>query len=93
MKKTPIESTLAEFMNVASMPAPAPRWEGGSAFMTPALFGEEKRPMPIAVQEQDQREPDVGEVDRAARSGAGSSRAASSIPPVANGRAPKWSER
>ncbi len=34
-------------MNVASMPAPAPRWDGGRLFITPALFGEVKRPMPI----------------------------------------------
>ena len=64
MKKTPIESTLAELMNVASIPAPAPRCCGGSEFITPALFGEEKRPMPITVQEQDEREPDVRETDR-----------------------------
>ena len=42
-----IERTLAEFMKVASMPAPAPRCEGGREFITPALFGEAKRPMPI----------------------------------------------
>ena len=47
MKKTPIESTLAELTNVASMPAPAPRWVGGSAFITPALFGAANRPIPI----------------------------------------------
>ena len=29
------------------MPAPAPRCEGGRLFITPALFGEENRPMPI----------------------------------------------
>ena len=34
-------------MNVASMPAPAPRWVGGRLFITPALFGEAKSPMPI----------------------------------------------
>ena len=47
VKKTPIESTLAEFMNVASIPAPAPRCGGGSAFITPALFGDANRPIPI----------------------------------------------
>ena len=46
VKKTPIESTLAEFMNVASIPAPAPRWLAGSEFITPALFGDENRPIP-----------------------------------------------
>ena len=31
------------------MPAPAPRWLGGSEFITPALFGAENRPMPIPI--------------------------------------------
>ncbi len=47
VKNTPIESTLAEFMNVASIPAPAPRCSRGSAFITPALFGDANSPIPI----------------------------------------------
>ena len=45
----PIDSTVAEFWNVAAMPAPAPRWLGGMLFMIPARFGEENRPMPTPL--------------------------------------------
>ena len=40
------DSTLAEFINVASIPAPAPRCAGGSAFITPAPLGAENKPIP-----------------------------------------------
>ena len=45
VKKMPIESTMAAFMVVAPMPEPAPRWSGGSEFMTAARLGEANRPM------------------------------------------------
>ena len=93
VKKTPIESTLAEFIEVASIPAPAPRCDGGRLFITPALFGEAEEPHADPVQQQDQPEPDVAEVDRQQRSGVAKLSAASTIPPVAKGRAPKRSER
>ena len=64
VKKTPIESTLAEFMNVASIPAPAPRCAGGSEFMTPAAVGRREEAHADPVQQEDEREPDVREVDR-----------------------------
>ena len=38
-KKTPIERTWAEFMNVPLMPAPAPRWSAGRLFMTAIWLG------------------------------------------------------
>ena len=48
-KKMPIESTIAEFWNVAAMPAPTPRRLGGRLFMIPAWFGEANRPMPRPI--------------------------------------------
>ena len=42
----PIDSTVAEFWNVAAIPAPAPRCRAGSAFMIPARLGEPNMPMP-----------------------------------------------
>ena len=45
-KKIPIDSTIAEFMKVAAMPPPAPRWLTGSEFMIDARFGEKKIPIP-----------------------------------------------
>src|ERR1700688_2271406 len=35
VKKMPIESTWAEELNVAAMPAPAPRWLDGRLFIMP----------------------------------------------------------
>lgn len=46
LKKMPIDSTMAEFMNVAAMPPPAPRWLAGRLFMMLARLGEKKMPMP-----------------------------------------------
>ena len=46
VKKMPIDSTVAEFWNVALMPAPTPRLSGGRLFMIAARFGEANRPMP-----------------------------------------------
>ena len=48
-KKTPIETTVPEFTNVARMPAAAPRWRAGTAFMTPAELGEKNRPEPMPL--------------------------------------------
>ena len=48
VKNRPIESTWAEFWNVLSIPAPAPRWSGGRLFITEAWLGEKKRPIPTA---------------------------------------------
>jgi hypothetical protein len=44
VKKTPMESTPAEFMKVPFMPAPAPRWSGGRLFMTAIWFGVKNMP-------------------------------------------------
>ena len=49
VKNTPIESTMAEFWNVALMPAPTPRRSGGRLFMIPARLGEANRPMPMPL--------------------------------------------
>src|ERR1700722_16809470 len=43
-KKIPMESTWAEFMKVAFMPAPAPRWSGGRLFMMAIWLGEKNIP-------------------------------------------------
>ena len=92
MKKIPIESTCAEFWKVWFMPPPAPRCCGGRLFITAARLGEANMPieMPISA-------------STSANSGKGKSigssisrtklSAAPSIPPVANQRAPKRSER
>jgi hypothetical protein len=45
-KKIPIDSTDAEFMNVAIMPPAAPRASAGTAFIISALFGDTNRPEP-----------------------------------------------
>ena len=49
VKKMPIESTWAEELNVAAMPAPAPRWLAGRLFMMPVWLGAMKRPMPTEL--------------------------------------------
>lgn len=49
VKNTPIERTWAEFWKVFIMPAPAPRWSKGSEFITPARFGEAKRPIDMPI--------------------------------------------
>ena len=48
VKNRPMDSTVAEFWKVLSIPAPAPRWSGGRLFMTAAWLGEKNRPMPTA---------------------------------------------
>ena len=45
VKKMPIDRTMAEFMIVAPIPEPWPRWAGGSEFMMAARLGEANRPM------------------------------------------------
>ena len=49
LKNTPIESTDAEFWNVAAMPAPDPRWSGGRLFMIPVRFGAANRPIAAPI--------------------------------------------
>ena len=88
VKKIPIESTWAEFWKVWFMPPPAPRSAGGRLFMIPARLGDANRPIAESVQQQDQREGRVGEVDRQQLQQEEADSAATSIPPVANGRAP-----
>ena len=46
VKKMPMDSTMAEFWNVALIPAPTPRLSRGRLFMIPARFGEANSPMP-----------------------------------------------
>ncbi len=48
VKNRPIDRTVAEFWNVFSIPAPAPRWSGGKLFITDAWLGEKNMPMPSA---------------------------------------------
>ena len=49
VKKMPIDSTWAEELKVAAMPAPAPRWLDGRLFMIPVWFGAMKSPMPTEL--------------------------------------------
>ena len=63
-----------------------------SEFITPALFGDENRPIPTPFSSEDQREPDVARSRREARSSSRKLARRAIIPPVANGRAPKRSE-
>ena len=46
LKKTPIDSTMPVFWNVARMPEAWPRWAGGTEFMMAVVFGGTKTPMP-----------------------------------------------
>jgi hypothetical protein len=46
VKKMPMDSTNAEFWNVAIIPPAAPRWLAGTEFIISAQFGETNRPEP-----------------------------------------------
>ena len=91
VKKMPMDRTMAEFWNVALMPAPTPRRSGGRLFMMPARLGEANRPMPM---------PFISRISANCQysklTGSSSSRtnemAATTIPPVAKGRAPNRSD-
>src|ERR1017187_2161620 len=48
VKNRPMDSTVAEFWKVLSIPAPAPRCSGGRLFMTAAWLGEKDSPMATA---------------------------------------------
>jgi hypothetical protein len=92
VKKTPIDSTCAEFMNVWFIPPPAPRCSGGRLFITAARLGDENIPIdsPLSASTS----PNSG-YEKSIGSSISSPKlsAAPSIPAVANPRAPKRSER
>src|SRR6516165_6399558 len=89
-KKMPIDSTMPEFWNVARIPDAAPRWRAGTLFMMPVAFGAAKRPKPITLRRM--RAPNTGKMKLAGRNSSNRyERAATSMPPVANGRAPNRS--
>jgi len=46
LKKTPIDSTMPEFWNVARMPDAWPRSSAGTEFMTAVVLGGVNTPMP-----------------------------------------------
>ena len=92
-KKIPIESTRAEFWNVVAIPAPAPRRLAGRLFMMPAWLGDANRPIAEPDQEQQQRRTTGSRSSTGRSSSRKKLSAATSMPPVANGRAPKRSER
>ncbi len=92
MKKTPIESTLDAVVAVVSTPAPAPRCSAGSEFITAALFGGVKSPIPAPIRSRMVANQTYEKLTGNAISSANPS-AASSMPPVENGRAPKRSDR
>src|SRR5438132_1472378 len=86
-KKTPIDSTMPLFMNVARIPDAAPRWLAGTLFMIAVVLGAANRPEPTPLRKINT--PKTGNEKLA-----GSHirrkkvRALSAIPPVAKGRAP-----
>jgi len=86
-KNSPMDSTNPAFWKVARMPEAAPRWRAGTAFMIPAVLGaaNSPEPMPLASSStaNTQYGKSMGSSVRAAKLAA-----VSSMPPVANGRAP-----
>ena len=88
----PTDSTCAEFWKVWFMPPPAPRSWAGRLFITAARLGEAKRPIeaPIAnsTAANTPKEKSIGN-----RLSSTNDSAEPSIPPVANQRAPKRSDR
>jgi len=91
VKKMPMDRTMAEFWNVALMPAPTPRRSGGRLFMIPARLGEANRPMPMPFSSRMS-----ANCQYAKSTGSSSSSpkeaAATTMPPVAKGRAPNRSD-
>ncbi len=90
-KKTPIESSVPAFWKVARIPEAEPRWTAGTLFMMPVVFGAANSPKPTPFRNNSQAnagyEKFAGRVISSANV-----KAASTIPPVANGRAPYRSE-
>ena len=76
------------FWNVARMPDAAPRWSAGTAFMIPVVFGAANSPMPMPFSSSSAANDGEREVRRQQHQAGRTTRAASSMPPVANGRAP-----
>ena len=93
VKKIPIESTWAEFWNVWFIPPPAPRSSAGRLFITPARLGDANMPIEMPVSPRISGELGVAEVGREEQSSPKLERGAATMPAVANGRAPKRSER
>ena len=87
-KKMPMESGMPTRLAVARMPEATPRWRAGTLFMMAAVLGAANMPKASAVQEEQQGEQPVGEVGRQGHQQTRKLAAASSMPPVANGRAP-----
>ena len=92
VKKMPIESTWAEFWKVWFIPPPAPRSPAGRLFMTAARLGEAKRPIEAPISASTAAN---GGYAKSVGTSMSSPKptAAPIIPPVANPRAPKRSER
>ena len=86
-KNTPTDSTIPLFWNVARMPDAAPRFSGGTLFMMPVMFGAANSPMPMPFINKS-----AAKTGNAKLAGRNVSRpklaAATTMPPVANGRAP-----
>ena len=92
LKNTPMDSTMAEFWNVAAIPLPTPRWSAGTLFMTWARFGEANRPIELAKGEH-KRRTNRRRSQRAALRGMKKLAADNTIPPEAKGLGPNRSER
>ncbi len=48
-KKTPIESAVPEFWNVARMPEATPRWRAGTLLMIDDVLGAANMPLPMPL--------------------------------------------
>src|SRR6202021_1641926 len=91
-KKMPMDSDIPEFWHVDRMPEATPRFCAGAEDMIAAVLGEANRPEPTPLPKissaNTQYEKSIGSSIRPVKQAA-----ATSSPPVANGRAPYRSDR
>src|SRR6185437_1512946 len=91
-KKMPIDSDMPEFWKVDRIPDAAPRWWAGTEDMIAAVFGAANRPEPMPLPKISSANAQygklIGSIIRPVKQHAATSR-----PPVANGRAPNRSDR
>ncbi len=92
VKKIPTDRTWAEFWNVWFIPPPAPRCWGGRLFITAARFGEANMPIEMPIISSTPANAGNGK-SIGSRPSRKKLNAEPSIPPVANQRAPKRSDR
>src|SRR5579875_564452 len=91
VKNKPIERGIPALENVTRIPEAAPRWRAGTAFMMEEVFGEAKSPLAIP---EKKRTTAKGQYEKSGGKAIITANIAadSTMPAVANNRAPKWSE-